>query len=109
MPVAYHSVPTQFSNHYANVNVIGIPGCVGVNSLFQPSGGVKTPAHCPTCGHSSPDRLSALVILVKMDMFMGMLKMILCFSLLLGGVTLRATTVELKGKAAVTGKILEVG
>ncbi len=36
-----------------------------------------------------------------------MLKMILCVSLLLGGVTLRATTVELKGKAAVTGKILE--
>jgi serine protease Do len=33
--------------------------------------------------------------------------MILCVSLLLGGVTLRATTVELKGKAAVTGKIVE--
>ena len=36
-----------------------------------------------------------------------MLKLILCVSLLLGGATLRATTVELKGKAAVTGKILE--
>jgi serine protease Do len=35
-----------------------------------------------------------------------MLKMILCVSLLLGGATLRATTVELKGNAAVTGKIL---
>jgi serine protease Do len=35
-----------------------------------------------------------------------MLKVILCISLLLGGVTLRATTVELKGKASVTGKIL---
>jgi serine protease Do len=36
-----------------------------------------------------------------------MLKVILCVCLLLGGVTLRATTVELKGKASVTGKILE--
>jgi serine protease Do len=36
-----------------------------------------------------------------------MLKLLLCVSLLLGGATLRATTVELKGKAAVTGKILE--
>jgi len=36
-----------------------------------------------------------------------MLKLILCASLLLVGVTLHATTVELKGKAAVTGKILE--
>jgi serine protease Do len=38
---------------------------------------------------------------------MVMLKIILCVSLLLGGAPLRATTVELKGKAAVTGKILE--
>jgi serine protease Do len=36
-----------------------------------------------------------------------MLKMVLCVCLLLGGASLRATTVELKGKAAVTGKILE--
>jgi serine protease Do len=36
-----------------------------------------------------------------------MLKLILCVSLLLGGATLRATTVELKGNATVTGKILE--
>jgi serine protease Do len=36
-----------------------------------------------------------------------MLKLILCVSLLLGGATLQATTVELKGKAAVTGRILE--
>jgi len=36
-----------------------------------------------------------------------MLKLILCVFLLLGGATLRATTVELKGKASVTGKILE--
>ena len=36
-----------------------------------------------------------------------MLKMILCVCLLLGGATVRAATVELKGKAAVTGKILE--
>lgn len=36
-----------------------------------------------------------------------MLKRILCGCLLLGGVTLHATTVELKGKAAVTGRILE--
>jgi serine protease Do len=35
-----------------------------------------------------------------------MLKAILCVSLLLGGLNLRATTVELKGNAAVTGKIL---
>jgi serine protease Do len=36
-----------------------------------------------------------------------MLRMFLCLSLLLGGATLRATTVELKGQAAVTGTILE--
>jgi len=36
-----------------------------------------------------------------------MLKSILCISLLLGGISLQATTVELKGKAAVTGTILE--
>jgi serine protease Do len=36
-----------------------------------------------------------------------MLKMVLCVCLLLGGASLRATTVELKGKAAITGKILE--
>jgi serine protease Do len=36
-----------------------------------------------------------------------MLKVLLCASLLLGGVTLPAATLELKGKAAVTGKILE--
>jgi serine protease Do len=35
-----------------------------------------------------------------------MLKTILCVCLLLGGATLRATTVQLKGKAAVTGTIL---
>jgi serine protease Do len=36
-----------------------------------------------------------------------MLKLILCVSLLLGGAILQAATVELKGKASVTGKILE--
>lgn len=35
-----------------------------------------------------------------------MLKLILCAALLLGSFNLRATTVELKGRAAVTGKIL---
>ncbi len=37
-----------------------------------------------------------------------MLRSILCISLLLGGLAARATTVELRGKASVTGKILEV-
>jgi serine protease Do len=37
-----------------------------------------------------------------------MLKMLLCLSLLLGAPPLRAATVELKGKAAVTGTILAV-
>ncbi|MGP8200336.1 MAG: S1C family serine protease [Limisphaerales bacterium] len=36
-----------------------------------------------------------------------MLKVLLCVSVLLGGFSLGATTVELKGRAAVTGKILE--
>ncbi|MGD0815047.1 MAG: trypsin-like peptidase domain-containing protein [Verrucomicrobiota bacterium] len=36
-----------------------------------------------------------------------MLKVLLCVSLLLGGISLGATTVELKGRAAVTGRILE--
>jgi len=37
-----------------------------------------------------------------------MLRMILCAGLLLGAVGVRATTVELKGRASVTGRILEV-
>ena len=36
-----------------------------------------------------------------------MLKLILCGSLVLGGISLSATTVELKGRASVTGTILE--
>jgi serine protease Do len=44
---------------------------------------------------------------MKTDKLKVMLKQILCVSLLLSGAGLRATTVELKGKASVTGTILE--